>query len=191
MKMFNFFNPQLKRYEKIIQFCRGNILIDFGSAEGDLHKFLKKNFSGKVIGVDLENADITHDLNIFPYPFKENYADTIVAGEIIEHLLHPFKFLEECYRILKPNGILIITTPNMIGLQHIIKPNDFWIKNREDPHIYAWNIEMISKLMEMVKFKIIYKELLNIFWAKNLLFRSICFLFKKIRPIIFIVAEKN
>ena len=185
-----FFTPQIKRYEKILHFCKGSVLLDFGSSEGDLHWYLKKNFRGRVTGIDLHNSDILHNLNVFPYPFEENHADTIVAGEVIEHLLHPFKFLEECYRILKPDGVLIITTPNMIGLQHIVKPNNFWIKNREDPHIYAWNIEMIQKLMEMAGFKVIHKELLNTFWSRNLLFRGICFFFKKIRPTIFIVGKK-
>lgn len=45
-------------------------------------------------------------------PFKDNTFDSIVAGELIEHLDHPNLFLNESYKILKKEGYLILTTPN-------------------------------------------------------------------------------
>ncbi len=38
--------------------------------------------------------------------------DTIVAGELIEHLSNPGRFLEGCRKSLKPNGRVILSTPN-------------------------------------------------------------------------------
>jgi SAM-dependent methyltransferase len=38
--------------------------------------------------------------------------DTIVAGEIIEHLENPGMFLRNMARHLAPNGVMVITTPN-------------------------------------------------------------------------------
>jgi len=48
--------------------------------------------------------------------FKDSYFDCIVAGELIEHLEKPEKFIKECRRTLKKNGRLIITTPNRKSL---------------------------------------------------------------------------
>lgn len=45
-------------------------------------------------------------------PFKSNTFDSVVAGELIEHLDQPNLFLNESYRILKKKGYLILTTPN-------------------------------------------------------------------------------
>jgi len=49
-------------------------------------------------------------------PFKDNSFDVILSGEIIEHLLNPLKFIREAKRVLKPQGVFIITTPNLASI---------------------------------------------------------------------------
>ena len=49
----------------------------------------------------------------------EDEFDIIVAGELIEHLSNPGKFLSNCYDHLSEDGIVIITTPNPRRLQHL------------------------------------------------------------------------
>lgn len=53
-------------------------------------------------------------------PFKANVFDVIIASEVLEHLNHPEKFFEEVTRVLKEDGILIITTPNSDNLTYRI-----------------------------------------------------------------------
>jgi ubiquinone/menaquinone biosynthesis C-methylase UbiE len=48
-------------------------------------------------------------------PFGQERFDCIVCSEVIEHLPDDEKFLEEAYRVLKPQGRLIITAPNWIS----------------------------------------------------------------------------
>jgi SAM-dependent methyltransferase len=52
-----------------------------------------------------------------PFPFKSESIDSILAGELIEHLYDPLIFLSECRRVLQPDGILVLTTPNLAALQ--------------------------------------------------------------------------
>ncbi|MCX5680002.1 MAG: class I SAM-dependent methyltransferase [Candidatus Omnitrophica bacterium] len=40
------------------------------------------------------------------------WADIVFCGEVIEHIAEPMKCLREVYRVLKPDGTVIITTPN-------------------------------------------------------------------------------
>jgi predicted SAM-dependent methyltransferase len=66
------------------------------------------------IGIDINlntDADIIHDLNIFPYPFKESTFDEIHGDNVIEHLDNVVKVMEELYRISKDKGIIIIKVP--------------------------------------------------------------------------------
>lgn len=63
------------------------------------------------IGIDkvnLPNVDIPHDLEIFPWPVDSESIDVIIMNDIIEHISNTINVIEECYRILKMNGLLKI-----------------------------------------------------------------------------------
>ena len=57
----------------------------------------------------------TPNLNVDTLDFENNSFDLIILGEVIEHLYDPDIILQECSRILKPNGVLLITTPNLLS----------------------------------------------------------------------------
>ena len=58
--------------------------------------------------VDLHGVDMVEDLNVFPYPFPDEYADEILMNDILEHLDDPMAVIQECWRILKQGGVLKI-----------------------------------------------------------------------------------
>ena len=50
-------------------------------------------------------------------PYADDYFDAVIFSEVIEHLnMNPLPVLQEINRILKPDGILYITTPNQVNL---------------------------------------------------------------------------
>lgn len=66
--------------------------------------------------------DYVHDLEIFPYPFKNDAFDEIHAYEVLEHTGAQgdyrffFKQFEEFYRILKPKGRIYASVPRWDSL---------------------------------------------------------------------------
>ena len=67
------------------------------------------------IGMDkikLEGVDVVHDITKIPYPFKDSEFDEIHCYHIIEHIADVIKFMEELYRIIKPEGVLYIRVPH-------------------------------------------------------------------------------
>ncbi len=48
--------------------------------------------------------------------FASNYFDVVFLGDVIEHLVEPDKLVIELHRVLKDEGILIITTPNLASI---------------------------------------------------------------------------
>jgi predicted SAM-dependent methyltransferase len=59
------------------------------------------------------------DLNAVPYPIKDGVSESIYTAQLYEHLsLNSMLFFNECYRILKPDGVLEIHTPNMFSIKN-------------------------------------------------------------------------
>lgn len=50
-------------------------------------------------------------------PFDDGFFDAVVCIEGIEHLQRPFDFVRECRRVLRPDGVLVLTTPNISSLR--------------------------------------------------------------------------
>lgn len=46
-------------------------------------------------------------------PYKDATFDFVYSGEVIEHIYNPDYMLEECWRVLKPKGHLLLSTPNL------------------------------------------------------------------------------
>ena len=59
------------------------------------------------------------DVTAGPLPFEASFFDLVYAGEIIEHVLDTVGFLREVYRVLRPGGIAVITTPNLCSLKNL------------------------------------------------------------------------
>ena len=72
------------------------------------------------IGVDViprtDTVDIVHDLNNYPYPFDDSYADEVHMYHVLEHLEDPIKVIEEVHRILKHGGIFYLRVPHFSSL---------------------------------------------------------------------------
>lgn|SRR5574343_381592 len=96
-------------------------LLDVGCSNGEFI-FHARNRGFEVSGVELNKrtADIAinHKLNVFngllnDAKYPNNNFDIIFLGDIIEHVLSPRDFIKECSRILKVNGLIVISTPNL------------------------------------------------------------------------------
>ncbi len=101
----------------------------------------------KAFVCDVENDDL---------PFKSDYFDCIVAGEIIEHIFDTDAFIDKCKRVLKKNGVLIITTPNCASLRArlslLLGRQPAWVEHRAKGgagHIRAYTLKgLLSQLKE-------------------------------------------
>lgn len=58
------------------------------------------------------NPDVTHDLNVVPYPFEDASFDEIEMFHVLEHLDRPFTIMHEIHRILKPGGTFHMKVPH-------------------------------------------------------------------------------
>lgn len=128
-----------KRYQSTLNFLESNNLInadtsilDCGGGTDFIENFLKPKYSN--ISIDSTSSDLRYDLDI-----PSNKYDLVLCMEVIEHIkdqdssiIHDIasftgsginNLLKECARVLKENGSLLITTPNI----HSYKVLHNWI----------------------------------------------------------------
>ncbi len=102
---------------------RINSILDVGCGKAWIAKhFLPKGLKVHSLDVSLTNPAKAKALypsnnhfgvaaDSFHLPFSNDTFDTVVASEIIEHVIKPHDFVNELFRVVKKGGILIITTP--------------------------------------------------------------------------------
>lgn len=62
--------------------------------------------------IPIKQADLSQKI-----PFESNQFDLVICMEGIKHTMNAANCVQECARIAKPNGFVIITLPNDLGLQ--------------------------------------------------------------------------
>ena len=100
---------------------QGKKLLDAGCGTGYFSKAAVER------GADVTSMDLGENLlakvkekcnstcvkgSILEMPFEDNSFDYVISSEVIEHVPAPLDAIPEIYRVLKPDGTMVLTTPN-------------------------------------------------------------------------------
>jgi len=67
------------------------------------------------VGLDVSSgtdADIVHDLDVYPYPIDDDSFDQILLQDVLEHVAQPIRLFEELHRIARPAARIQLRTPH-------------------------------------------------------------------------------
>lgn len=72
------------------------------------------------IGMDkrnVEGVDIVHDVEMFPWPLEDESCAVVLMSHLIEHIKPWLRIdlLNECWRVLEENGLLLLVTPHAMS----------------------------------------------------------------------------
>ena len=130
----------------LIKNTKGHRLLDVGCGRGEwLQKIQVRipDSSGIELDLDMINLCRNNGLDIIRgdaletlSKLKDNSISIITIFHMIEHMKYPdlFKLIEECYRILTDDGILIMETPSIDSL--LISTKQFYIDPTHINHIH-------------------------------------------------------
>ncbi|KMO80988.1 putative S-adenosylmethionine-dependent methyltransferase [Mycolicibacterium chubuense] len=123
-------------YRRLLDRCRDRDVLEAGCGEG-YGADLIADVARRVIGLDYDESAVTHvraryprvDMrhgNLAALPLADESVDVVVNFQVIEHLWDQGQFVAECRRVLRPGGLLLMSTPNRItfspGLDTPVNP---------------------------------------------------------------------
>lgn len=113
--------------ERSREYARGRLL-DVGCGNKPYAEKFAERVS-RYIGIEMPGTQSTRPVvdvyaSALALPFPANAFDTVLTNEVLEHVPEPKRLLEEAYRVLKPEGFLILTAPLTWGPHEV--PYDFY-----------------------------------------------------------------
>lgn len=111
-------------YERLAPHCAGRDVLEAGCGEG-YGADLIAGVARRVIAVDYDEPTVAHVRARYPrvkvehgnlsqLPLPDASVDVVVNFQVIEHLWDQAQFVAECARVLRPSGLLMVSTPNRI-----------------------------------------------------------------------------
>ena len=111
-------------YQRLASRCSGRDVLEAGCGEG-YGADLISGVANRVIGLDYDESAVAHvraryprvDMrhgNLAELPLDDDEVDVVVNFQVIEHLWDQTQFVGECARVLRPSGVLLMSTPNRI-----------------------------------------------------------------------------
>jgi len=129
-------------------------LLDVGCGSGDWLESMSA-LGWDVSGVDFDASAVTvgrkrglnvHRGSIEDQRFPENTFDAVTLHHVIEHVPEPVQTLQECARVLKHGGKLVVSTPNADSLSHRMYKQDW--RGLEPPrHLHIFSFGSLHEVL--------------------------------------------
>lgn len=111
-------------YQRLADRCAGAEVLEAGCGEG-YGADLIAGVARRVVAVDYDAAAVAHvrsryprvevrQANLVELPLPDASVDVVVNFQVIEHLWDQTQFVVECARVLRPGGLLLMSTPNRV-----------------------------------------------------------------------------
>lgn len=134
-------------------------MLDIGCAHGFMLEAAQQQ-GFQVFGIEIspaadvarEKGFTVYDRSLHELDLSADSFDAITMIDVIEHILDPRGFLQQAYRILKPQGLLFIVTPNVESwIAKMMK--DSWPHYLVE-HILYFGPSSLSTLLRRTKFRV-------------------------------------
>jgi ubiquinone/menaquinone biosynthesis C-methylase UbiE len=119
----NIYLEHMHRYLMVRDLVTGKDVLDIASGEG-FGSYTLSRFARSVVGVDIDKSSVEHALSRYKepkldfrsgscsqIPLEDRSVDVVVSFETIEHHDEHERMMQEVRRVLRPGGVLIISSP--------------------------------------------------------------------------------
>lgn len=164
-----FSNTHLQRFKEIIRYLDlrpSQKILNIWSRTGLAIPYLRRKCQGiNIVNLEVSPKFIEIAQKKFPeekfqktdlenLPFEDNYFNYILSLETLEHVPKPLTFLQELYRTIKPNGLLVMSLPPATAELPLRIYECFFDNHGEGPHKFLPS-KRVKNLLKTTGFKII------------------------------------
>jgi ubiquinone/menaquinone biosynthesis C-methylase UbiE len=152
-----------REIRKITKYKKCGKILDLGCGSGDF-LILFRQRGWEIYGVDTsENAyrlaknklkQNVFNSELRACQFPDCYFDVITLKHVLEHLYDPSRELAEVFRILKDDGILFLSMPNIDSLQFMVF-KEKWFAIDCPRHLFHYSPRTVTTLLEKNNFKVL------------------------------------
>lgn len=110
----------------IPQKCKNGNLLEVGAGKANTLMYAKNHYyASKVYGIDICSLENTYqsdpaidqfiigNIEQMELKFNQNFFDTILCGDVLEHLIDPWTVIDKLKYILSDEGVIIASIPNI------------------------------------------------------------------------------
>jgi len=155
-----------RRRTAIERFQKGGRLLDIGCGTGLFLEEAKRSNKWNVVGIEpngraADYAQQNLNVPILHGRFSEvsetlppNSFDVIVLWNVLEHLEHPIKDLRIAHNLLKQNGWIVFSIPNMRSLDHKIF-KEYWVGWDLPRHLWLFERDILLNILQGLGFYVV------------------------------------
>ncbi|WP_069592895.1 methyltransferase domain-containing protein [Methanosphaera sp. WGK6] len=153
----------LEKYTDVFE--RDNLKILNNSPQNKIYHLFKEKYGDNYIASDIEERECVDEvIDIQNIPYEDNTFDLIISSHVLEHVPDDKKAMREFYRVLKPNGMVIILIPSLYSLTktfELPQINTPTLKeryNKQHDHLRYYSVDNLFKDLEDIGFTTLRKN---------------------------------
>ena len=192
-----------RKLRTIKKYCKGGRLLDIGCAAGFFLEAVKEDYD--VQGVEISEyssryarEQLGHRVvtgTVFDAQYPDEYFDIVTMWDVLEHVQEPKQTLGEIQRILKPGGLLVISTGDISSINARMHKMQ-WALLAPPWHLYFFSKKILCQKIVDLGYRVVgFETNGNLFGTKNKLiynfFTARIIAILKLGDIITVYAQKN
>ena len=145
----------------INRYSRENdVILDVGCGDMRLYKYVPRNRYYYALDISMNELFLRGELsnkktNLYfafasaiDIPLESDTVDVVTCIEVLEHIVGYMDAVREIWRVIKPNGLFLVSIPNNYGYKYTIK-------GQHRDHHHAWSYEEFGNIMKSSNFDLV------------------------------------